>query len=64
MPRLNPDNTPETTTETLPGNNNGEDEDKAGDGGEPDTPPDCEEVVEVDPDEADALVDQGIDAAA
>ena len=32
--------------------------------GEPDTPPDCEEVVEVDPDEADALVDVGMGAAA
>ena len=35
-----------------------------GAGGEPDTSPDYEEVVEVDPDEADALVDEGISAAA
>ena len=34
-----------------------------GAGGEPDTPPDCEEVVEVEPDEADAVVDEGIGAA-
>ena len=40
-----------------------DDESQAGDGGEPDTPPDCEEVVEVDPDDADALVDAGIGAA-
>ena len=35
-----------------------------GAGGEPDTPPDYEEVVEVDPDDADALVDEGINVAA
>ena len=40
-----------------------DDESQAEDGGEPDTPPDCEEVVEVDPDDADALVDTGTGAA-
>ena len=45
-------------------NDDDQDEPGTGAGGEPDTPPDYEEVVEVDPDEADALIDEGIGAAA
>ena len=69
MSKLSPDKMllPEvdTTADTEPGNNNDDDQDEpdTGAGGEPDTPPDCEEVVEVEPDEADALVDEGTGAA-
>ena len=70
MSKLSPDKMVfpaiDATANAEPGNNNDDDQDEpnTGAGGEPDTPPDCEEVVEVDPDEADALVDVGMGAAA
>ena len=70
MSRLTPDKMVfpaiDATADAVPGNNNDHDQDEpdTGHGGEPDTLPDYEEVVEVDPDEADALVDEGIGAAA
>ena len=48
--------------ESKPKSDN-DDESQTEDGGEPDTPPDYEELVEVDPDDAADLVDAGIGAA-
>ena len=70
MSRLTPDKMVfpaiDETAHAEPGNLNDDDQNEpdSGAGGEPDTPPDCEEVVEVDPDEADALIDDRMGAAA